>query len=922
MALDNRYFSQEVEKKWQEYWKEKKIFAYNKNSKKEVFSIDTPPPTVSGKLHIGHVFSYTQAEIIARYQRMLGKNVMYPFGFDDNGLPTEILTEKETGVSPKIDRKQFQQLCLQVSAKYREEFKKLWQNLGFSCDWEENYSTISPEVQRISQRSFLDLYKKDALIYREMPTIWSTKTLTTIAQAEIEDINKGGTFNYLNFRTVAGEAIPIATTRPELLSSCVAMFIHPENKKYTHLIGQEAIVPLYNNTVKILADEKADPEKGTGIVMCCTFGDVTDIDWWREHNLEMKISITPSGKMNERAGEFEGLEIEDARKAITQKLLDEGFIYEQEEISADNRIVNVHERTGVPIEFINVKQWFIRVMDYKEELIKIGEKINWYPEYMYKRYVDWVGNLSWDWSISRQRYSGVPIPVWYDKEGKIYLPDEDQLPVDPIKDRPNSVPKDLELIPETDVLDTWATSSSSPEINSHWGEGKEDKKLRPMSMRPQAHDIIRTWAFYTIVKSYFHFNDIPWKDIVISGHVVKSTQGSSNSEVKDVQGKQKRKNKISKSKDGNNYSPTVILEKFGADCIRYWASSGTLGTDIAFNEEEISGNDKLLTKLWNSSRFAEMFLVDFDYSIEIEYTAIDKWALAEFNKTIKLYHQAFEKNEFYLARVQLEKFFWQVFCDNYLEFIKERLYQKEKYGDNSHNAAKKALAYLLLGQIKLFAPFIPHITEEIYQNINFNFSRQKSLHIEILPSVNEAVNCSDSTKAGDLLLELVKLVRIAKSKYNYSMRLPIDDLCILSDNNAEGLNSLLDLVRLDLKFVANANNITFVNELDKKENSSNEHYIEASPYSMKMTMNQEALERNLLIAKIKPEITKIKQSLGLKSKTPVKNFYLDGDVDVIALLKTDLNQAKSLARAENLYFEKHTQSQSIYNEKLVVFVEK
>ena len=911
MALDKRYSSQVVEKKWQIYWQKKNVFAYNKNSSKEVFSIDTPPPTVSGKLHIGHVFSYTQTEIIARYQRMLGKNVMYPFGFDDNGLPTEILTEKETGVSPiKGDKKKFQQLCLQVSAKYREEFKKLWQNLGFSCDWKENYSTISLEVQRISQRSFLDLYKKGALVYQEMPTIWSTKTLTTIAQAEIEDINKAGIFNYLNFHTVDGEAIPIATTRPELLSSCVAMFIHPENQKYAHLIGEDAVVPLYNNIVKILADEKADPEKGTGIVMCCTFGDITDIDWWREHNLEMKISITQDGKMNERAREFKGLEIEEARKAITQKLLDEGFIYKQEDISAENRVVNVHERTGVPIEFINIKQWFIRVMDYKKELIEIGDKINWYPEYMYKRYVDWVENLSWDWSISRQRYSGVPIPVWYDKQGNIYLPEEEQLPVDPMRDRPKSAPKDIELIPETDVLDTWATSSSTPEINSHWGEDTEDKKIRPMSMRPQAHDIIRTWAFYTIVKSYFHFNDIPWKDIVISGHVVKPTK-------KD----KKSKSKISKSKDGNKFSPTAILEKFGADCIRYWASSGTLGTDIAFNEEEISGNNKLLSKLWNSSRFAEMFLADFDYNICVKYTAIDNWVLAEFNKTISIYHQEFKKNEFYLARVQLEKFFWQIFCDNYLEFVKGRLYQREKYGENSHNSAKKTLAYLLIGQIKLFAPFIPHITEEIYQNIDLNFLRLETLHIEKFPIINEKFNCQNSSKAGDLLLEIVKLVRIAKSKYNYSMRLPVDNLDIFADN-AQELNELLDLVRLDLQFIINAENISFVEKLDNIQNSSNEHYIEFSPYPIKITMNQQALDRNILIVKIKPEIIKIKQALGLNSKAPVKKFYLDGDINIIKLLKTDLNQVKSLARAENIYFEKHTQSQIIYKGKLTVFIEK
>ncbi|MCM8525457.1 MAG: valine--tRNA ligase, partial [Lentisphaeraceae bacterium] len=711
MSLEAKYNAKESEAKWQQFWEEKQLFKYDRNSDKEAYSIDTPPPTVSGKLHIGHVFSYTQTEIIARYQRMLGKNVMYPFGFDDNGLPTEILTEREKGVKgSQLPREEFVSMCEEVSAKYRVQFKELWQSLGFSCDWDSAYSTISESSQRISQRSFLDLFKKDHVEFKEMPTLWCCKCQTSFAQAEIDAVKKGTIFNYLNFKSEGGEDIPIATTRPELLPGCVAMFIHPENEKYKHLIGQNAIVPIFGHSVKIIADEKADPEKGTGVVMSCTYGDVTDIDWWREHGLDTRICFTMDGKMNDKAGEFEGLSIEEARKAIIEKLKEDGYIFKQEDLAAENRDVNTHERCGTPVEYMPTKQWFIKVVDKIDELIKQGEKVNWYPEYMGKRYKDWVENLGWDWAISRQRFFGVPIPVWYAPDGTVVPASEEQLPVNPQTDKPLDCkgynPEDL--IPEKDVLDTWATSSISPQLNAHWGEENEDPNLRPMTMRPQAHDIIRTWAFYTIVKAYYHFNDVPWKDAVISGHVIK----------KDVQVEKDssgRKSKISKSKDGDKFSPIKIIENFGADPIRYWACSGTLGTDIAFDEEEISSVSKLLTKLWNSTRFADSFLEGFTPDKAPKLEAIDKWALGRFNKVIDAYHKGFGKYEFFSARNELEKFFWATFCDNYLELIKERLWKPELAGEESNYAAKWTLYHLLLGQLKFFAPYVPHITEEIYQ---------------------------------------------------------------------------------------------------------------------------------------------------------------------------------------------------------------
>ena len=889
MSLEAKYNAKESEQKWQQFWEEKQLFKYDRNSEKEAYSIDTPPPTVSGKLHIGHVFSYTQTEIIARYQRMLGKNVMYPFGFDDNGLPTEILTEREKGVKgSQLPREEFVSMCEEVSAKYRVQFKELWQSLGFSCDWDSAYSTISESSQRISQRSFLDLLNKEHVEFKEMPTLWCCKCHTSFAQAEIDAVKKGTIFNYLNFKSEGGEDIPIATTRPELLPGCVAMFIHPENEKYKHLIGQNAIVPIFGHSVKIIADEKADPEKGTGVVMSCTYGDVTDIDWWREHKLDTRICFTVDGKMNDKAGEFEGLSIEEARKAIIEKLKEDGYIFKQEDLAAENRDVNTHERCGTPVEYMPTKQWFIKVVDKIDELIKQGEKVNWYPEYMGKRYRDWVENLGWDWAISRQRFFGVPIPVWYAPDGTVVPASFEQLPVNPQTDKPLDCkgynPEDL--IPEKDVLDTWATSSISPQLNAHWGEENEDPNLRPMTMRPQAHDIIRTWAFYTVVKAYYHFNDVPWKDAVISGHVIK----------KDVQVEKDssgRKSKISKSKDGDKFSPLKIIENFGADPIRYWACSGTLGTDIAFDEEEISSVSKLLTKLWNSTRFADSFLEGFTPDKAPKLEAIDKWALGRFNKVIEDYHKGFGKYEFFTARNSLEKFFWATFCDNYLELIKDRLWKPEVAGEESNYAAKWTLYNLLLGQLKLFAPYVPHITEEIYQSMFKGKESDESIHVAAFPEKLPEADCADSDKAGNILIDLVTLMRTYKSKNNFSVKLAVDTLTIKC---SEDVQNAVKLVEADLKAITKTANVAFADSLE------NPFEDKTDVLEIDVKMDEAAVFRTELVGDIKPIITQLKNGLGLKSKTPIAKVIIQASDELVELLSVEPGQLTAAGRAQEVEF--------------------
>jgi valyl-tRNA synthetase len=723
-----------------------------------------------------------------------------------------------------------------------------------------------------------------------MPTLWCCKCQTSFAQAEVDDVNKGTIFNYLNFKSaIDGSLIPIATTRPELLAGCVSMFIHPENAKYKHLIGSKAIVPIFGHEVIILADEKADPEKGTGIVMCCTYGDVTDIDWWREHNLDTRVCFTNDGKMNSRAGAFEGMTIDDARAAIIEQLKSEGCIFKQEDLAADKRVVNTHERCGTPVEYLPTKQWFIKVVEHKEELIRQGEKVNWFPSYMGKRYRDWVENLGWDWAISRQRYFGVPIPVWYAPDGTVVPASPEQLPVNPLTDKPLDCKgyNPDELIPECDVLDTWATSSISPQLNANWGEENEDPKLRPMSMRPQAHDIIRTWAFYTVVKSYYHFNDVPWKDAVISGHVIK----------RDVQvetDSSGRKSKISKSKDGDKYSPIRIIEEFGADPIRYWSCSGTLGTDISFDEEEISAVGKLITKMWNSSRFADSFLEGFDpHAKQPKLEAIDKWAIGRFNKVIANYHKAFEKYEFCPAKNELEKFFWATFCDNYLELIKDRLWKPELTSEESNYAAKWTLYQLLLGQLKLFAPYIPHVTEEIYQSMFKATEPDESIHTSSFPQKLDAADCSQSAKAGDLLIDLVTLVRTYKSKNNFSVKLAVDTATIKC--TAE-IASAVELVINDFKAITKTSNVVFADFL------TDAFADKTDDLEIQLEMDKSALYRTELVASLKPVITQLKNDAGLKSKTSIAAVIVKATDEFMKYLEEEPAQIIAAGRAERVEF--------------------
>jgi len=760
-----QYNSQETEKKILKFWEKEKIYRFDFKRRGKVFSIDTPPPTVSGKMHIGHAFSYAQQDFIARFQRM-NENVFYPFGTDDNGLPTERLIEKLKGVKSKdMSRADFIKLCLESLKEITPDFIQDWKNLGVSCDYDIYYSTIDKNSRKLSQSSFIEFFKKGFVYRKKFPTIWCPECQTAIAQAELEDKEHGSLFSTLKFN-VDGKDLLIATTRPELLGACVAVFVNPRDKRYKHIVGKKAKVPLFNHEVPILEDESANIEKGTGILMICSYGDRFDVDAINRHKLEPKLVLSEDGRINE--GDYKGLRIKEARKKILEDLESKGLVKEQKSIS---HIVNVHDKCGTEIEFLTTEQWFIKILDEKKKLIEQGKKIDWHPKYMFKRYENWIKGLEWDWSISRDRHFGIPIPVWNCECGEIILADEKELPVDPMQVKKKCPKCRRDAKPEEKVLDTWTTSSLTPQIASEL----VDRKVNiPFSLRPQAHDIIRTWAFYTIVKSLYHEKKIPWDNVMISGFVTLKGQ------------------KMSKSK-GNVIQPRDVLKNYGADALRFWAAGSKLGEDLDYQEKDLITGKKLLTKLWNAARFVFMNLEDYNGEKPKKLEEIDKLFLKKLEGLVEVCTDSFEKYEYSKAKSETERFFWNIFADNYLEIVKKRVYNEK--GDK-RKSAQYTLYKSLLVILKLFAPIVSFVTEEIYQTYFRKIEKEKSIHLTEWP-----VGKIWKTDEFDLFIEILAQIRQEKTKAKKSMNAEI--VLSLDKNDLKVIEEMIE----DLKDVANAKEI-------------------------------------------------------------------------------------------------------------------
>ncbi len=781
MGVPKVYDFRESERKWSRFWEENGIFKFDPNSRKEIFSIDTPPPTVSGKMHIGHAFNYSQIDFIARFKRMMGFSVFYPFGTDDNGLPTERLIEREKGIRAReMSRPEFVKLCLDTLEGIRKKYVSDWKAIGISCDWSVFYTTINEHCQRISQRSFLELFRMGREYRKKAPVIWCPECSTAIAQVEMEDREKDSYFNEIVFRLESGKDLVIATTRPELLPACVAIFAHPDDKRYQGLFGKKAKVPLFNHEVEIMPSERADPEKGTGILMCCTFGDTDDVEHYKEFRLPLRIAITRDGKMSEPAGRYKGMDIGDARKAIVDDLKKQGLLKSRKKI---RHVVNVHERCGTEIEILETKQWFIKYLDLKNRFLKAGREMNWYPDHMINRYTNWINGLQWDWCISRQRYFGVPFPVWYCRKcDETILAREEDLPVDPTKDKPpvEKCPKcgGKEFIPEKDVLDTWATSSLTPRLAAElFRNHPVFPKLYPMSLRPQAHDIITFWLFNTVVKSQLHDRKNPWSDIMISGWAL------------DPRGK-----KMSKSK-GNVVHPQEVIDKYGADCLRFWAAGSKLGEDLPYQEKDLITGKKFITKLWNASKFCGMHTGDAPSGIPKKMEMIDRWMLSKINGIIKTSTESFREYEYSRTKSEVENFFWHLFCDYYLEIVKDRLYNKGKYSKGSVDSAKYTLYRTLLSVLKMMAPITTFITEEIYNSLFSEREGDKSIHLSKWPEFDPNLSDPEAEEIGDTAIEIIAAIRKYKTGKGLSLAEPLESVTI----DSEKVRPLLETIKATMK---------------------------------------------------------------------------------------------------------------------------
>lgn len=781
--MEKHYDFRLIEKQTQKFWEENQIYKFNRDAKGEIYSIDTPPPTVSGNLHIGHLFSYTQAEIIARFRRMRGYNVFYPFGFDDNGLPTERLVEREEKIKAKdFTRSEFIGKCGNTTLKYEEEFKEFWKSLGFSVDWSLQYETVSGDVRKISQSLFLELVRSKKAYMNETPVLWCTECRTSIAQAELDAREIKSSFQYISFM-VDGEPLTVATTRPELLYGCVCLFVNPNDERYGAFIGKSALVPLYNYKIPIISDGKACVDKGTGVVMCATFGDAADAEWVRDYSLPYRRVILPDGTVDFKVPYIGGLKTSAARKEIVRLLDEAGLLQKCENIT---HAAPVHERCATQIEIIPSRQWYIDILSEKERFLKAADEINWYPAYMKNRYIAWVENLKWDWCVSRQRYFGVPFPVWYCKEcGKAVFAAPEQLPVNPLETEYKGVCDCgcREFIPESAVFDTWATSSVTPQINERFG-----MKLVPMSMRAHAHEIIRTWTFYTIVRSLYHTGGLPWKDLMINGFVLA-----------------KKGEKISKSKSNAETQPAKLIAEHSADALRYWSANARLGTDMFFAADELTAAKRFTTKLWNAARFAISRLEDIDLSEKPRLLPVDRWMIERVNQTVIKATAFLNEYEIGQARHEIDELFWKDFCDNYIEIVKSRLYEPATHGYSERRSGQYALYYTLLNILKMYAVYVPHITEYIYGEF---FKRyEKNLSVHLLQWEKPQKIDTGLINFGERLKEAVSDMRRIKSENNLSMKAQMEVFHIQCE--PEYLN-WFERTKKDLAACANAKEIEFI----------------------------------------------------------------------------------------------------------------
>jgi valyl-tRNA synthetase len=802
-----------LEAKWTAFWEERGVYRFDRTrSREEIYSIDTPPPTVSGSLHVGHVFSYTHTDVIARFQRMRGREVFYPMGWDDNGLPTERRVQNYFGVRCEpslpydpafqppdkpgkqpvpVSRPNFIELCTRLTVEDEKAFEHLWRHLGLSVDWSMTYATIDKRALRVSQLAFLRLLNRDLAYQLEAPTLWDVDFRTAVAQAELEDREQPGAYHRIRFARADGEGyVHVETTRPELIPACVALVAHPDDERYKPLFDREVITPLFGVRVPVKPHPLADPEKGSGVAMICTFGDVTDVVWRRELSLPVRAILQPNGTLRpvtwgetgwaaddpaaaqHHYDQLAGLSAPKARVRIVEQLRESGHL--TAEPRPITHAVKFYEKGDRPLEIITSRQWFIKTMAFRDRLLQRAAELQWHPPYMQARVENWINGLNTDWCVSRQRFFGVPFPLWYkvrddgtvDHSARL-LPAEARLPLDPSTDVPDGYSPAQRDQPggftgDPDIMDTWATSSLTPQIVGRWEEDADlFARVFPMDVRPQAHDIIRTWLFSTMLRSEFEHCSLPWWHTAISGWVLDPDR-----------------KKMSKSK-GNVVTPMGLLEEHGSDGVRYWAASGRPGTDTAFDTGQMKVGRRLAIKLLNASKFV---LSRPEPAGAVSHP-LDRGLLTSLRELVEDATRALEAYDYARALQISETFFWSL-CDNYLEMVKSR-----RYGDHGPEAAASANASLLCALSvlnRLFAPYLPFATEEVW-----SWWQAGSVHRAPWPAVAEIDRVSpadpEARQALDAAIDVLGEIRRVKSIEKRPLKARIDVAVVRWSESAIGL---------------------------------------------------------------------------------------------------------------------------------------
>jgi len=733
-----QYEAVQAERKWQAVWKERGIYRFDPKSDRPVYSVDNPPRYTSGSLHLGHATGYSLIDFAARYHRMRGFNVFFPLCFDVNGTPTEVKVEKKYGITKlTVPRQEYVRLCSEFANSFIDEMTRQFEILGESMDPSIYYQTDAPYYRRVTQVTFLKLLERGGVYKGSYPVNWCPSCITALADAEVEYQDNVTKLNYITFKcSETGEDVLIATTRPELLSACQMVAVHPDDASKAWLVGKHLTTPVYGKDVPVVADDKVEPGFGTGTVMICTIGDKTDLEWVMKYSLPLDKAIDEQGRMTALAGKYEGLKVKEAKEAIIADMRASGILVKQED-SKQN--VGCCWRCRTPIEYLKVPQWFLRTMDRKEEVLKLADEVEWRPQFMKVRLRDWVESLQWDWVISRQRFFATPIPVWEcSKCGHVVPAKEEDCYVDPTVDAP-PVPQCPEcggpLVGCQDVFDTWMDSSISPLYNTFWGRDEGlFAKLYPMSLRPQSHDIIRTWAFYTLLRCHLMTGRRPWDGIMIHGFIMSPDGTPMHSSL------------------GNVIDPMPILEEYGADALRYYACTCALGEDNAFREKDVVHGKRLCTKLWNIGKLTSMVVKS--KPEEAGLRPLDKWILSRFSSVVEEATAHFEAYQFDKAMRTVEDFAWHEYADHYLEMIKHRTKEPDM-------GVRFTLYTVTLGIAKLLAPMLPHVTEDIYQDFA-SMDGHESVHVSEWPK--SVLSSPESEGIGVKVRDVVSAIRAWKAE--------------------------------------------------------------------------------------------------------------------------------------------------------------